>query len=109
MPLLQNEDTVITSGRDEQYSSRGHIPHSLTSFSLGWGIYFWHNNEGGRAGQGPSPVLTQESHITEAADYAAEAEGTHITGSQTSGPSHYSLLYEGVFSFSFFKFPEMAV
>lgn len=51
MPLLQNEDTVITSGRDKQYSNRGHVLRGLTSFSLGWGVYFWHNNGG--AGQGP--------------------------------------------------------
>lgn len=67
MPLLQNEDTVITAGRDEQYSNGGHIPCSFTSFSLGWGIYFWHNNSGVGWGRDRGPVLlTQESHITEA-------------------------------------------
>lgn len=61
-------------------------------------------------GRDRGPVLlAQESHITEATGHAAEAEGGHITGPQGSSPSDYSLLYVGVFSFSFFKFPEMAV
>lgn len=46
MALLQNEDTVMAAGGDEQYSNGGHILCSLASFFLGWGIYFWHNNGG---------------------------------------------------------------
>lgn len=62
MALLQNEDAVITAGRDEQYSNEGHIPHSLTSFSLGWGIYFWHNNGGVGQGLRSSPSYSGIPH-----------------------------------------------
>lgn len=110
MPRLQNEDTVITSGRGELYSNRGHVPGGLTS--LPWDRASISGTIMGvrRAGRDRGPVLlTQESHITEATGHAAEAEGGHITGPQGPSPSDYSLLCVGVFSFSFFKFPEMAV
>lgn len=101
MPLLENEDTVITSGRDKQYSNRGHGLRSLTSFSLGRGVYFWHNNGGGRGRDRGPVLLTQESHITEATGHAAETEGGHTTGPQASSPSEPSLV-RGCVLFFFF-------
>lgn len=98
MPLLQNEDTVITSGRAEQYSNRGHIPCSLTSFSLGWGIYFWHSNERGPVTEA-QPFLLWNPTSQKPLAMLPRVDTSQPLGG--SSPSDYTFLCVFIFFFFF--------